>query len=180
MKEILLYSGLFLIFSCGKNDSNTFNYSEEVIEADRSNIVINEISGDAFIENEFGKESDWIELYNDAPTEVILKEGDWTLSDNPGKPDKFILPETKVPPKGHLVIWCDKSDRKGSDIHANFKISSKGETIILYNKGVICDKVQIDSSVSEGGTFARVKDGNSEWVITNIASPNQTNLIDQN
>ena len=159
MKTLFNIAIVIILSSCASEEA-TYQADENPIKAAQaSNIDINEVSFQSIDENEFGKKSDWIELYNNTSTELKLTDGDWAISDNPGKPDKFIIPETTIPPNGHLLIWCDKSDRIGSDIHANFKVSSKGETLTLYYRGNIEDQVTVDSTVSMYNSIARI----SRW-----------------
>jgi hypothetical protein len=176
MKKIqVLVCATLVLFSCNKQDVQVMNSQEKLNEAKRTTIVINEVSSNANLENEFGDDTDWIELYNTTNEDVILKEGDWSLSDNPAKPEKFTIPEVKIEANSHLVIWCDKVKKDGDDIHANFKISSKGETISLYHKGEVSDEVQFDSTDYSENSYARIKDGHVEWQPTEVATPNISN-----
>jgi hypothetical protein len=161
--------------SCEKEDEKVVAPEKATIEATISDVLINEVCSHAFIENEFGDKSDWIELYNNTESEILLKDGDWSISDNPAKSDKFMLPECTIPSNGHLLIWCDKSKETGDDIHASFKIFSKGETLILYHKGDVSDEIQIDSLISDDNSYARINDGSQEWIATENATPNDSN-----
>jgi hypothetical protein len=177
MKILLITSLSVLLYSCANNNPNVNSKEAFTPPAQSSNISINEVSFHSSQENEFGKKADWIELYNNSENELLLTEGDWAISDNPGKAEKFILPETKIPANGHLLIWCDKSDQAGSDIHANFKVSSKGETLSLYYKDEISDQVQFDSAISMFDSYARIKDGSDIWQETYSSTPESPNNL---
>lgn len=176
MKKIqVLVCATLVLFSCNKQDVKVMNSPEKLNEAKRTTIVINEVSSLGNLENEFGDQTDWIELYNNSNEDVVLKEGDWCISDNPAKPEKFTIPEVKIEANGHVLIWCDKSKQDGDDIHANFKISSKGETILLYHKGEISDKIEFDSLEYTENSYARLNDGHSDWIQTETPTPNSIN-----
>lgn len=72
-------------------------------------IVLNEYSA-ANLENfpdNYGKHEDWLELYNTDTLNEIDLSG-WQLSDNPDKPDKWVIPQgVSIAPEGflHLAQW---------------------------------------------------------------------------
>ena len=71
--------------------------------------------------------SDWIELYNGTSDEIKL-EG-YYLSDDANNLTKWKIPKrTKIKAGKYLLIWADKKDTR---LHTNFKLSSKGSTVIL-------------------------------------------------
>jgi len=66
---------------------------------------------------------DWVEIYNPANNSVSLQG--YTLSDNPAKPNKFLIPANIiVPAKGSIVFVCSGKDGYfGNQHHTNFKLS---------------------------------------------------------
>lgn len=74
-------------------------------------IVINEGSNKNYstIADEDGEYEDWIELYNAGTTSVDLFN--YSLSDNPSEPNKWILPHLILPPGGYTVIFCSEKNR---------------------------------------------------------------------
>ncbi|MES2569821.1 MAG: chitobiase/beta-hexosaminidase C-terminal domain-containing protein, partial [Verrucomicrobiota bacterium] len=81
---------------------------------------------------------DWIELQNTHQTEAVLLSG-WQLSDEPGNPNKWVFPDgVSIAPGGYLVVFCDglNSDLRaaGGFLHANFKLSEKGDYLALRNR----------------------------------------------
>ena len=76
-------------------------------------VVINEImaSNCLTISDEDDDSSDWVELYNASADEVDLTG--YGVSDNPGSPRKWVLPELILPPDGYVLVWCSGKDRTG-------------------------------------------------------------------
>ena len=108
------------IVSCKKEDLYT-----------TSDVKINEFmatnSGTVYDQN--GEYDDWIELYNNSETSVDLSG--YYLTDNHKKFTKWQFPSgTKIDGKGYLIIWAD-NDLTQADLHANFKLSSEGEEVLL-------------------------------------------------
>ncbi len=77
----------------------------------QSQIVINEGSNKNYstIADEDGEYEDWIELYNAGAAPVNLFN--YSLSDDPLIPDKWVLPNLLLPPGGYTVIFCSGKDR---------------------------------------------------------------------
>lgn len=92
-----------------------------------SPICINEVSaGNDIFVNEYGKRTDWIELYNRG-REPIDVAGLY-FSDDVSDPQKYQLsaaPEinTVVSPDGHIVVWCD-GKQSLTQPHLPFKLKN--------------------------------------------------------
>ncbi len=85
----------------------------------------------AAVQDEDGDYPDWIELYNRGDEDVAL-DG-WYLSDDPAEPDKFALPAESLPPGAFRLVFASGKDRavSGEPLHANFKLASDGEPLLL-------------------------------------------------
>ena len=81
--------------------------------------------------DEDGDTSDWIELHNPNLTPVDLTG--WTVSDNAGELDKWMLPGVELDPGGFLVVFASGKNRRlgDSELHTNFKLSKDGEYLGL-------------------------------------------------
>ncbi|MBL7815540.1 MAG: CotH kinase family protein [Saprospiraceae bacterium] len=125
-------------------------------------VVINEIMADntRTVQNPKGDYADWIELHNRTNQMVSLAGAYFT--DDKAVPQKWRLPTNAlIPAGGYLVMWCDDDSTNTTDSrpHANFKLSSSGETLILTNSAnVIVDSVAFPKQKKDT-TWARYPNG---------------------
>ena len=75
---------------------------------------------------------DWIEIANTS-TQPVSTEG-WSLTDDPERPKKWILPSRVLRAGEHLVIFASGKNRqpRGGPWHTNFKLAAQGEYLGLY------------------------------------------------
>ena len=110
--------------------------------------------------NEFGEHSDWLEVYNTTNQSIDLSEGDYFISDNPKRKRKFKLRKGIIPAKSSIVVWCDDEGRYKTQIHANFKLSSFGETLVV-SKSVGKKQIVVDEiaylALQENGQRALIR-----------------------
>lgn len=128
-------------------------------------IVINELlaSNSAGDTDEYGDHDDWIEIYNTTATEVDL--GGFFLSDDPANPGQWTFPGgTTVPANGYLIVWADGEPDQGP-LHATFKLSASGETLILSDASLArTDSVIFGAQIADLG-YARVPNGTGPFKI---------------
>lgn len=127
-QSILTILIIGLISNISLSQSTTSNFTSEQL------IIKTIVAKGSLRENEFGKQADWIEIYNNGDQDINLGDHKWYLSDNPKRPKKFKLPKQIIKAKSTLVVWCDDINRVKKEIHTNFKLSSYGETIVLSCK----------------------------------------------
>jgi hypothetical protein len=127
-----------------------------------------------------GDFDDWVELYNAGTTPVDLS--DYYLTDDLGNWNKWKFPTGAViPPDGFLLVWADEEQEQNGvqgTWHANFKLSSSGESIGLFTPGgVVVDSVtfgQQTNDVSQG----RYPDGNAgSFYFMTQPTPGQRNRV---
>ena len=111
-------------------------YHTIVSKIPQSSIVINELmaSNSSSIQDPFGEYDDWIELYN--PTSTTVDLSDWHITDNSANLTKWKIPNGNLlAPNSYLIIWADEdsSQNTKTSLHANFKLSTTGERLILIN-----------------------------------------------
>lgn len=100
--------------------------------------------------------ADWIELFN--PTDQPLDVTGFYLSDSAGDPMKGQLPALTVPAQGYLAVPLGAAADPETGVTA-FSLSSKGETICLYDGRLgLIDTVEVPA-MQEGLVYARGADG---------------------
>ena len=97
-------------------------------------VVINEVFSNkdpmnAYVIDEDGEYTDWIEIHNADPSNAHIK--DWYLSDDLENLKKWKLPDISLRPNTYLLIYASGKDRIDPLFHTNFKINKNGEPIIL-------------------------------------------------
>ncbi|MCC6694070.1 MAG: CotH kinase family protein [Candidatus Hydrogenedentes bacterium] len=96
-------------------------------------VILNEYlaSNSTGLQDEDGKYSDWVELYNatDAPVSLL----GWALTDDELNPNKWPLPDVTVAPGGFLVVFASDKNRTAvpGELHTNFKLDADGEYVAL-------------------------------------------------
>jgi len=162
------------MFNCNTKDSTS--------PEDQSSgaLLINEIltSNDSTNADEFGEFDDWVELYNG--TEEIIDVAGMYMTDDPLDPNPWLIPAsvpsvTTIPPKGFLLLWCDKDPEQGA-AHMDIKLSASGETVILFGPDMttIIDSVQF-GAMSAGVSYGRETDGALAWTLFTTPSPGSSN-----
>ncbi|MDB4567105.1 lamin tail domain-containing protein, partial [Akkermansiaceae bacterium] len=79
-------------------------------------------SNDKSLYDEDGESTDWMEIFNPDPNPVDI--GGWFLTNDRGELNKWELPQnTILPSGGSLIIFASDKDRKGGELHTNFKLN---------------------------------------------------------
>jgi Lamin Tail Domain len=129
----------------------------------KSDIVINELLpvNTSIVPDQNGEYDDWIELYN--LSNSVIDISGYFLSDNKDNFSKWELPSgTSIPGNGYLIIWADK-DSAQVGLHANFKLSSQGEEVLLSKPdGTLIDKVIYPGQTLQL-SFSRNPDGTGSF-----------------
>ena len=94
-------------------------------------------------------------------------------------PTNNVKLNTIIPAHGYKVVWCDKLDIIGADIHTNFKLETKGGEVIISTDSYT-DKLEYEQHLGTE-TYGRYPDGaNDVYVMTNptIAKANMIGSYD--
>lgn len=143
-------------------------------------LVINEVQSDNFITyaDSNGEYDDWIEIYNYGNTPVDITN--YYLSDRPDQPQKWVVPfcacdSTIIQPNTFIVIFADEDGSQGWN-HANFKISSNGETIALRSPDgfTLADEIDVPA-MGLGKSWGRETDAGTPWVEFFLPTPSASN-----
>jgi len=121
-------------------------------------LLINELLSDngVTIADSNGQFEDFFELYNTTNSPINLT-GIY-VTDDATNLTKWMLPvNTILPANGYLAVWAD-NDLDQLGIHAGFKLSANGETLILTDGVTIYDQVTYTTQPTDVA-WARCPDG---------------------
>jgi len=143
------------VFYPATAESDPSVYRVKSINTDQdSPVIINEFmaSNKVTWPDPQGEFDDWIELHNTTDNEVNISG--WYLSDNPDNPRKWVFPEGSViAANSYLIVWADEDGKAPEGLHANFKLSSYGESVLLSSsdetKNLIMDHIQFASQKAD-------------------------------
>jgi len=116
---------------------------------------------------------DWIEIANIGNHAVNLKG--YTLSQNQDDTRVFTFPELTLEAGEFVLVYADSRLREeaGADFHAPYRLSSAGDTLMLFNAGgTAIDTVNIPALVSDH-SYARVE--HSSWETSGKPTPGTEN-----
>ena len=147
-----------------------------------SPIVINELmaDNDNIIADPQGDYDDWLELHNLTDNAVLLTG--MYLSDKEDEPTKWQFPEnTEIPANGYLIVWLDENGEDAPDgLHANFKLSKGGETVMLVDTDARGNTVLDSVTFGEQETdvaFGRLPNGTGDFQVV-VATPEAENQVE--
>jgi len=144
-------------------------------------VRVNELSAanDIYV-NEYWKRNDWVELYN-TTSEPIDVEGMF-LTNDPANPQMFRIVKsesqisTLVPAQGYLIVWCDKLPGQ-SQLHAPFKLSASGGTVMLTAADGSWSDSMTYSAMKGNETIGRYPDGAGDVFVMNVPTIERANLM---
>jgi hypothetical protein len=123
-----------------------------------------------------GHYDDWIELLNSSDQEVDLSG--MYLTDNSDNPRKWAFPKgTTLAPGAYLIVWADEDGNANPGLHASFKLSKDGETVMLVDAdgrgNALLDSVTFGKQ-RDDVSFGRLPDGKGAFRASQ-ATPGGTN-----
>lgn len=124
---------------------------------------------------DFQESGDWIEIVNLGPDVADL--GFFALSDLPSSPARWTFPQgALLAPGEYLVVWADDHNVVGIAMHANFKLSAGGESLILYDlrNHRVADRVDFGPQITDV-SLARIPDQTGPWIQTEKPTPGAAN-----
>ena len=147
----------------GASTGSMFDGVDSYTNSGSARVVINEVLTGASDHS-----SDWIELFNAGADSVNLTG--WRLTDDalahPG--EAWSVPTgTWIAPDGYLIVYA--SDGEGDEmdgVHASFKCSKGGETLVLYDPNAHrADWIDV-ASMDDDQAYARIFDAAVDWIVT--------------
>ena len=139
-----------------------------------SGLVISEVmaSNQTAMPDEKGEFSDWVEIWNSSDHaidlyNVGLSDDELSIS--------FLFPRMTIQPDERIIVVCDKTNQavSGKPLHAKFGLSSKGETIVLYDPNTRMIHSVKTPIMSADESYAL--QANGTWVQTPEYSPGYEN-----
>ena len=151
-------------FSPERAEFEFYTLLAEMQTAGPGDVMINEFlaKNNNDTTNEYGKYEDWIELSN--LTNDSLDLYGLYLTDDYSDPMKYGFPENSIiQPGGYIMIWADEEDTVSSFLHANFKLSADGESLMLSDgSGMVLDSLTFGPQVADI-SFGRCPDGSGPF-----------------
>jgi hypothetical protein len=143
-----------------------------------SAICINEFlaKNNTVVADQAGEYEDYVELFNNSNQAVAV--GGMYLTDDLSNPTKWQLPTGQVISAfDTLLVWCDEDGSQGP-LHANFKLSSDGEEIALFDPsgGFLLDSTLFGTQLADIST-GRLYDGGSDSVTFMSPTPSASNEL---
>lgn len=145
--------------------------------ASGQNLVINELltSNVNSITDEDNSHEDWLEFYNNGATPIGLLG--YGLTDDTAQPFKWTFPQVTLNPGQYLIVWASDKNRRvpGSPLHANFKISSVGETITLTSPSGTTLETVPPVNLQNDVSYGRFPNATGSFTFFFPATPNAAN-----
>ncbi len=138
-------------------------YTIELGTIPAGDIVINELlaSNGTTQADQDGEFDDWIELYNNTNASINLSN--YYLTDDATNPNQWAFPSgTAITANGYLIVWAD-NDTMQTGLHANFKLSTSGETLYLFDGSSIVDQVNFSAQTIDI-SFGRYVNGTGNFI----------------
>lgn len=147
------------------------------IEFGNGPLLINEYSASnrTFNDN-FGRDEDWIELYNASPDTYFNLAG-YHVSNNINNPTKWQIESGVIPPNSRMLIFCSERDiTSGTVLHTSFDLTqTDGDEVVLADpSGNILESYTMFVTQTNH-SYGRTSDGASTWSIFTAPTPGQAN-----
>lgn len=124
---------IFLVFYFQKSSAQNIEINEFCTKND--NVVC---------DDDYNQFVDWIELYN--PGQEVVNLSGYFLSDDSLQVTKWEFPaNTTIGINSYLIVWADDKNTSLNGIHTNFKLSSDGGYICIYDPDTkILDQIEYE------------------------------------
>jgi hypothetical protein len=123
--------------------------------------------------DQFGDNSDWIELYNTTNSSLYL--GNYYLSDDESDFIKWQLPNIYLPANSFVVFYASGKGSSYNSFHTNFSLSSEGEQLILTNQNELPVDNVLLPKLKANISYGRTSDGSNEWGYFDTPTPDSSN-----
>ncbi len=153
--------------------SSVTSVNPDTGEVSSTSLHITEImaSNQAAFPDERGNFSDWVELTNTSDQPIGLNG--FGLSDREDK-ILFTFPNQILKPGERVVVFCsdESNSTPGQPFHAPFKISSAGETLILFSpEGSAVERIVVPA-LGHDMVYTYTSNG---WIVSDMFTPGYPN-----
>lgn len=164
------------MFSPERAEYEYYTLNASYSTASIGQVVINEVlaQNTSTVIDPAGEYDDYIELYNNSSN--LISCANIYLSDNFSTPLKWQFPSSaSIAPYSYLIVWAD-NDTTQAGLHANFKLSSTGESVMLsYPSGLVLDSLTFGVQTANI-SMQRCPNGTGSFIAT-TPTYNSTNCI---
>jgi len=130
---------------------------------------------DTTVADEAGEFDDWLELVNIGDEPVGL--AGLALADDHLATTPWRLPDVILEAGDHLLVWCDNDEVQGP-LHADFKLSAGGESLVLFlldgDVDWVVDALDFGPQVADI-SVGRLPDGVGPWTVQEVPTPGTAN-----
>lgn len=140
-------------------------------------LIINEVMlvNNNTIMDKDGKYNDYIELYNGNDYDVNLYG--YYLTDSMKETRKWQFPDITIKANDYLVVFASGKNLLEDELHTNFKLDSKGETIALSNSSAkVISKVYVKETLKDTSYGFNSKE--NDYVYYYLGTPGSANTGD--
>ncbi len=137
-------------------------------------LIINEVMliNNNTITDKFGKYNDYIELYNGNDFDINLYG--YFLTDSMKDTKKWSFPDVTIKSNDYLVIFASGKNLIEDELHTNFKLDQKGETIALSDSsGKVISKVYVKETMKDTSFGYNLKE--EDYVYYYSGTPGKEN-----
>ncbi len=113
-------------------------------------LIIHEVMlvNNSTIKDKYGNFSDYIEIYNGNDYDVNLYG--YFLTDSMKDTRKWTFPDINIKAYGYLVVFASGKNSLEDELHTNFKLDSKGETVALSNSSAkVISKIYVKETLKD-------------------------------
>lgn len=122
-----------------------------------------------------GNTPDWIELHN--PTSLPIDLSGYFISDDPTNFTRYQFASLVLPANGYAIVFASGKDTVHTELHTNFSLSAKGETVYLSSQdSLLIDSLNIPFALANRtvGRFSNSQDTLSWFTVPTPGNANAT------
>jgi len=165
LSTLIIFITFFITSCSNKSCDDTINKGVFINEILINNSCIS-------FDSDYGKFSDWIEVYNANPEKINISGWELHAVSSKKKISWIIPSETVIQAKDYLIIRADKRDTLN---HACFKLNKSTRILKLVNMGRTEDSLIIPKQQFINISYGRENNGGNKWGYFYTPSPEKCN-----